>query len=127
MLQRTCSIGALILILTALPTFAATYIVKPDGTGDYPTIQAAIDAAVEGDIIELTDGTFTGDGNRDVEYLGKNITVRSQSGVPEACIIDCETTPEDPHRGFYFHAGETLSARLEGITITNGYNSPGDD
>ena len=44
--------------------WATTYLVNPEGTGDFPTIQAAIDAVVDGDIIELNDGTFTGDGNR---------------------------------------------------------------
>ena len=36
-------------------SLAATYVVNPDGTGDLPTIQAAINAALGGDIIELTD------------------------------------------------------------------------
>ena len=68
---------------------AATYVVQPDGTGDFPTIQAAINAVVDTDIIELADGTFTGDGNRDLDYLGKAITIRSQSGDPSVCVIDC--------------------------------------
>ena len=108
----------------AIPAIADTYVVDPEGTGDFPTIQAAISAAANGDIIELTDGTFTGDGNRDMGFMGKAITVRSQSGTPESCIIDCQGGAE-PHRGFFFTSGEGPASRLEGVTITNGSISSG--
>jgi hypothetical protein len=110
------------IVLVALESASATtYIVNPDGTGDFPSIQAAIDAATDGDIIELGDGTFTGDGNRDIDFLGKAITVRSYSSDPEACVIDCEGTGDEPHRGFYFHSGEGLDSRVEGLGIRGGY------
>lgn len=86
----------LTLILTA-PGHASTFLVRPDGMGDYPTIQAAIDAVQDGDVISLTDGTFTGDGNRDITYAGKSITVRSQSGNPETCMINVHGDDDDPH------------------------------
>jgi hypothetical protein len=43
-----------ILLFTAVwilstPAFSTTYVVKPDGSGDFPTIQDAINAAVDGD------------------------------------------------------------------------------
>lgn len=100
---------------------AETYTVRPDGTGDYPTIQTAIDAAVDGDIIELTDGIFIGEGNRDIDYLGKAITIRSQAGNPAVCVIDCEGTEIEPHRGFSFIAGEQAGSVLTGITVQNGW------
>ena len=58
----------LVVWLYASTTVAATYVVTADGSGDFPTIQAAISAAINGDVIELTDGTFTGEGNRDIEF-----------------------------------------------------------
>ena len=58
---------SVLVCLLSSAAFAATYTVNPSGTGDFPTIQAAIDGVVEGDIIELTDGIFTGDDNRDKE------------------------------------------------------------
>ncbi|MCK4511317.1 right-handed parallel beta-helix repeat-containing protein [bacterium] len=98
----------------------AEYMVHPDGSGDFPTIQAAVDGAVSGSVIFLGDGVFTGDGNRDVDFLGKTLTVRSASGNPAACIIDCEGTPGTPHRGFYLHTNEPRESVIQGITIRNG-------
>ncbi len=105
----------------AAPTLAETYVVNPDGTGDFPTIQAAIDACVDGDVIELADGTFTGDGNRDVVLHGKAVTVRSQSGNAAACIIDCQGgSGPDEHGAFAFVYGEGNDSRLESVTMTGG-------
>ena len=66
------SIGLLALSGVAM---ADEYVVLPDGTGDFPTIQAAIAAVADGDVILLAAGTFTGEGNRDLDFLGKGITV----------------------------------------------------
>jgi predicted outer membrane repeat protein len=101
---------------------AETYVVRPDGSGDFPTIQAALDSIAPGDVIELTDGTFTGDGNRDLDFLGKDVTVRSQTGDPAACVLDGGGSETDPHRVFHFRNGETGNALLEGIQITGGWN-----
>jgi hypothetical protein len=102
-----------------------TYFVDPDGTGDFPTIQAAIDFAQDGDIVELSGGVFTGDGNRDISFLGKAIAVRSQGGDPHNCVIDCDGSPSDAHRGFIFENLESPEAILDGVTITNGYHGNG--
>lgn len=96
-------------------TGAMTYTVTPDGTGDFPTIQAAINASTDGDVIELADGVFTGDGNAGVSFVGKTITVRSASLEPALCIIDGEGT----RPGFIFLDGESRDARLERVTIRN--------
>ncbi len=87
--------------------------------GDYLTIQAAIDAAGDGDTIVVADGTYAGEGNRDIDFKGKAITVRSENG-PENCIIDCQ----EEGRGFTFHSQEDPNSILDGFTITNGY-APG--
>ena len=78
-------------------------------------------ASVDGDIVALANGTFTGPGNRDVDLLGKAITVRSQSGNPDSCLIDCQGGPGSYHRGFLFHSGEDNTTVLHGLTIANGY------
>jgi len=55
------------------------YTVASDGTGDYPS-QSAINGVVNGDIIELMDGTYVGAGNRDLVLSGKSLTLRSATG-----------------------------------------------
>jgi len=104
--------------------YSAVYvgiIVKIDGTGDFNNIQAAIDAAVNGDVVVLQAGTYTGSGNRDIDFLGKAITVRGETGDANDCVIDCQGTEAEPHRGFKFVSGEDGNSVLEAITITNGY------
>ena len=97
------------------------YYIDADGTGDFAAIQAAISAAVDGDEILLENGVFTGDGNRDLDFLGKAVTVRSQSGSPVDCVIDCEGGPAELHRGFHLHQGEGGQSIIADITITNGF------
>jgi hypothetical protein len=87
---------------------------------EYPTIQAAINACNNGDTVIVAPGTYTGTGNRDIDFLGKAITVKSENG-PESCIINCNGTYTNNHRGFYFDNGESRNSVLEGFTITNAY------
>jgi len=112
----------------SLSILAATLLAAASATADtlhvpaeYATIQAAIDAAADSDVVELADGTYTGPGNRDLNLHGKAITVRSASGEPALCIIDCQ----EAGRGFHFHSGEGPDSRVEGLTITNGSGSSG--
>jgi len=107
-------------LVMATSAGATDHYVAADGSGDFPTIQAAVDAASPGDVIELGDGTFLGNGNRDVNCLSKEVTIRSQSGSPEVCIIDCQGSWEAPHRGFLLGSSAAPDSRLEGVTIRNG-------
>jgi len=93
---------------------------------EYATIQDGIDAAAVGDTVLLDSGVYFGLGNRDIDFLGKDITVRSHDGNPSTCTIFCSGTPSDPHRGFIFQSGESSLARLEGVTISEG-SAYGDD
>ncbi len=85
----------------------------------FPTIQAGIDVAQDGDVVVIADGQYTGPGNRDINFRGKAITVRSKNG-PDACIIDCERLG----RGFIFDQDETNASVLAGVTIMNGVAPP---
>ena len=79
MKHRICLLLTLSVLLIAGVdrAFSNTFIVKADGSGDYATIQDAIDNATAGDEVVLQPGNYTGDGNRDIEFKGKAITVRS--------------------------------------------------
>lgn len=102
-------------------TNATTYFVDPYGNGDFTRIQPAINATVSGDIIELADARYTGDGNRDLDFGGREITLRSRNGDPQACIIDCQGSWHEPRRAFYFHSWEGPdNTFIEGIRIVNG-------
>ena len=104
------------LILGLVVSISGTVLHVPD---EYPTIQAGIDAATLGDTVLVADGTYTGDGNRDLDFGGVNMVVMSENG-PEVTIIDCEGSPEEPHRGFHFHHGENASSVVRGFTIRGG-------
>jgi len=96
-----------------------TLIVAQSG-GDYDNIQDAIDACPTGWTIGVENGFWGGTNNRDLDFGGKRITVRSLDG-PENCIINCGGTSATPHRAFYFHCGEDANSIVEGFTIKNGY------
>ena len=99
-----------------------------DGSVIHPfdAIQEAIDAAASGDTVVIMPGTYSGQGNRDLDFDGKAITVRGQDpNDPNLVIINCEGTAESPHRGFEFHRYETPESVLAGLTITGGYHELG--
>jgi hypothetical protein len=103
-------------VLAGTHTHAAVIRIEADGTGDAPTIQAGIQLANTGDVVELGDGVYTGAGNRGISFLGKAITVRSASGDPDDCVIDCEGAAN----GFSIILGEGPSTVLQDVRIING-------
>lgn len=116
------SLPALLALLAAAPTLAApqSYIVFPDGTGQYPTIQAAVDAASDGTEILLADGTFRGAGNAVVDFKGKAITIRSLSGNRSACVIEGDWLERDCAAGVVFNTDEGPFSVLADLTIRHG-------
>lgn len=96
------------------------------GTGSpvspFATVQHAIDVSADDTDIILLAGTYSGPGNRDIDFKGKAVTVRGQRpmdmSVVQATIIDAGGSG---HRGFYFHSGEDGNSVLEGLTIQYGY------
>ena len=86
----------------------------------YPVIQWAIDEAENGDEIVLDPGTYTGIGNRDLDFLGKAVTIRSTDpgnpGVVASTVIDCS----NKNRAFMLRDIEDGNPVISGLTITNG-------
>ena len=79
--------------------------------GDQATIQAAIDAAVNGDTVLVSDGTYT----ENIDFKGKAITVKSLNGA-SVTIIDGNAV----NTVVTFQSQETAASVLDGFTIRNG-------
>lgn len=93
------------------------YCAEWDGAACGPkrSIQAALAVAIHGDTINLAPGVYRGPLNRQIDFGGRQLTLRGSPGRAAECIIDCEGQP----RAVYFHRGETRTARIAEITITN--------
>jgi hypothetical protein len=109
--------AAILFVLAALsPARAATLLVPRD----YPTIQAAVDDANDGDTVLVAPGTYSGEGNRDITIHEKAITVRSEKGA-RSCIIDCRDSGPRGHTGFWLLSGYTATPGMpvvDGFTVT---------
>src|SRR5262245_6192114 len=81
---------------------------------DYPTIQAAIDIAIDGDLVLVGPGTYP----EHLDFKGKAIVVQSTDGASATTIAGDYLKTEPPLVAFT--SGEGPSSILEGFTITNG-------
>ncbi len=79
------------------------------------TIQRALNLAGDGDTILVADGIYSGEGNKDLDFRGKKVHLKSAGG-PDKCVIDCE----NDGRAFLFHCNETKASVVEGFTLANG-------
>ena len=99
--------------LSALFVFGDSGVTVPD---KYPTIQEAIDAANDGDVIVIQVGVY----RENIDFKGKNITLRSTD--PDDPAIVGETIIDGGGSGIVvsFRSGEGEGAVLSGLTITRG-------
>jgi polygalacturonase len=80
-------------LLVSRPTAARTWYVRPDSTGDAPTIYAAIDSASYGDTVLVAPGTYYRERDKPTEmgiqvwlWLKDGVTITSEEG-PEATVL----------------------------------------
>lgn len=112
---------ALAAVFVAFVTHAPAAVLRvPQG---FTTIQAAIDAAIDGDTILVADGAYSGPGNRDMSFFGKRLIVRSENGAAN-CSIACSEELSD-HRGFIIDSGEPAGTAIIGFTIIGGRANSG--
>jgi hypothetical protein len=114
--MRISIVGLVIVLFGTTTSFGKTIHVPSDSS----TIQGGINGAVDGDTVLVADGIYTGLGNKNVDFKGKAITVRSENG-PDTTVIDCG----GEGRGFFFHRGEDEDSRVCGFTIRHGLVSSG--
>jgi hypothetical protein len=101
--------GCLILLLAAAPFLSAQNVINVPA--DQPTIQAAINAANNGDTVLVAPGKYV----ENINFGGKAITLTS-SGGPSVTTID-----GGAHGSVVtFNSSETASSKLNGFTITDG-------
>jgi len=111
---------AILVLLFAAAASAAVHRVP----GEYATLQAGIDAGAEGDTVLVAPGTYTGAGNRDLNFNGTNLVLASEAGA-EVTIIDCEYES----RAITFDHGESRASHVSGLSLRQGvdYNGGGID
>jgi len=87
---------------------------------DYKTIQLAIDAAADYDVILLAEGTYTGSGNLGIRIDNKDIKIKSENGDMTKCVLDGEYKKS----GIFVYKNKK-NVTIEGITIANCYGGYG--
>ena len=113
MQTKTAIFSLIHLLVCTLQARAETRLVQ----GQYPNIQAAIDACTDGDTVIVTPGAYAGDGNHDIGFQAKAITLRSQSGA-ENFTLDCQGSPSDPHSRSKKHSPTELRAKTTAVTLS---------
>ncbi|HET6445051.1 MAG TPA: right-handed parallel beta-helix repeat-containing protein, partial [candidate division Zixibacteria bacterium] len=112
------SVITLYIFLVSLSSFSfGTVIHVP---ADYSTIQDAIDSSNNGDTILVAKGTYSGTGNKNLNFNGLAITLKAEA-CPGETIINCGGSG----RGFKFESGEGTDSVVDGFTIQNGVSDYG--
>lgn len=113
--MKRCYAAVLAVLLIPVIATAATLTVDDTGLAMYLTIGEAVSAAESGDTVLVSPGTYTGPGNRDVDFAGKNLVIRSVSGAV-VTTIDCE----GQGAALVLDSGESDLCVIDGFTFVNG-------
>lgn len=110
----------MVLLAIAMPCYADTLTVNPDGSAQYTNLNEALQLAQPGDTLQLAPGLYRGRLNRDLYYHGGDITLESIEG-PQTCVIDCESNG----RFLYASTNQDSTVTLRGLTIVNAQGGSG--
>jgi predicted outer membrane repeat protein len=116
-MKRIQTIIWLVTVLVSGSARAAVHLVPEE----YATIQSAVDASESSDTVIVATGTYSGSGNRNINFNGKSITVRSTDPTDPQIINNTVIDCEGQGRGFVFYTAESAGATIAGLTVTNGY------
>ncbi|MEZ5064280.1 MAG: hypothetical protein R3B81_06065 [bacterium] len=111
---RLAAAVLLALLPWCVPAQATTYLIRPDGTGDLPTVGAALAAAQDGDDVILAAGTYY---ERDLQ-LDASIVLRSENGDPETTWLDAQWLGQ----GLAISSGEVI---VQDLGFRNGSHGGG--
>ena len=114
----------IVIVCVAVFTASVSFAAELNVPAEYATIREAVNAAVDGDVVIVADGVYTGNGNRDIYVFQKSLTIKSAGGAAN-CIINCEGVEGEQHRAFYFRHCTAAGLVLDGFTIINGYQQYG--
>ncbi|MCC6407106.1 MAG: hypothetical protein IT453_08065 [Planctomycetes bacterium] len=93
-----------------------------DGSAAHPftSLAKGVTSAQDGDQVLVADGVYSGAANRNVDFGGKTIRVRSVNG-PAACIVDLQLAG----RAFTIDSGERIGTEVRGFTFLGGNGAQG--
>lgn len=127
------SLGSASSIVSAMPDYTGpAWYVSPTGnnsTGDgsqsgpFATIQFAIDKASINDTIKLKSGTYTGDGNSDINPQ-KDLVIMGIGGA-DSVTIDVNASINNRHYGFNISSFTYSTLKIKGLTIVNAMSNDG--
>ena len=97
------------------------------GGCDYASVQAAVDAANDGDVIKVATGTYTGvtarAGVTQVVYISKTITIRGGYAITDwntSNPVSYPTTLDAQGQGRVLSIIDSISATVSGLRLTGG-------
>jgi len=97
--------------------YGDTLTVDDDGPADYTTIQDAINAALDGDTVEVAEGHYY----ENIDFRGKAITVTSTDPCDPCTVADTIIDANGDGIVVSFHSDEGPDSVITGFTITGGY------
>lgn len=100
-------------LIAYIPCAKAATINVPTG---YPTIQSAIDAASDGDVIIVDEGTYY----ENINFLGKAIVLKSTNPKNVDVVTNTIIDANQISSAVIFDNGEDPNSVLRGFTIQNG-------
>jgi len=110
-------ITLIVILALAASASARTWYIRPDGSGDAPTIQAGIDSSAAGDTVLVACGIYY---EHDIA-MKSGICLRSETGDASCAVVDGQAIG----RVFYCDGVDNTSA-IEDLTIANGFASDPD-
>ncbi len=88
-MKTSCLLLVAVLLLIPCGIWARTWYIDPGGSGDAMRIGDGLTLASSGDTLLLADATYSGPGNLGLWIIGKSVAIVSESGDPNACMVDC--------------------------------------